>query len=151
MEQRIDRSCLPPNVSRAINTIYDYLPTSLLTEIRISKHDGSFCIPTSGISPSPPPDDVRAQQSVKRKIALLATKRSITRYRNIRKSPEEVEQALKAAMQTKAVPETTQRHLTYEELYNNARNAQNNEAIPAWHMLGKKLRSDEDPRLSLRV
>src|SRR5438270_9716251 len=54
-------------------------------------------------------------------------------------------------MQTKAVPETTQRYLTYEELYNNTRNAQNNEAILAWHMLGKKLHSDEDPRLSLRV
>src|SRR4051794_25582219 len=124
MKQRIDQSCLPSNVSRTIDIIYNYLPSSLLTKIRISKHDGSFCIPTSDILPSSPTDDVYAQQSIKCKIALLATKRSIVRHRNICKSPEEIEQALKATIQTKAVPETTQRHLTYKKLYNNACNAQ---------------------------
>ena len=54
-------------------------------------------------------------------------------------------------MQTKAISETTQRHLTYKELYNNAYNAQNNEAILTWHILGKKLHSNEDPKLFLRV
>ena len=39
----------------------------------------------------------------------------------------------------------------YEELYNNTHNAQNNEAILTQHILNKKLHSDEDPKLSLRV
>src|SRR5205807_7781427 len=30
-------------------------------------------------------------------------------------------------------------------------NAQNNKAILTWHILSKKLHSDEDPKLSLRV
>ena len=75
MEQRIDRSYLPRDVVQAIDTISEYLPSSLFTEIRISKQQGSFCIPTSGISPSPSPKDVRAQQSVARKISHLVIKR----------------------------------------------------------------------------
>ena len=39
----------------------------------------------------------------------------------------------------------------YEELYNNACNAQNNKAILTWYILSKKLHSNEDPKLFLRV
>src|SRR3954468_7557957 len=107
MEQRIDRSCLPRKVTQAIDTIYEYLPSSLLTEIRISKQRGSFCIPTSGTSPSPPPEDIRAQQSVARKIAHLANKRAAKlKNKNIRKSPEEIGQALQAAQRVRAIPKT---------------------------------------------
>src|SRR3954466_13659244 len=151
MERRIDRSCLPRDVLKAIDTIYEYLPSSLLTEIRISKQEGSFCIPTSGTSPSPPPDDIRAQRDVVRKIALLATKRRAASLKNSRKSPEEIGQALKAALRIKVVPETAQKPRTYEELYLDASNARNNEAIDSWHMVGKKLRCEEDPKVSLKA
>ena len=39
----------------------------------------------------------------------------------------------------------------YEELYNNAHNTQNNEAIPTQYILSKKLYSNKDPKLSVRV
>ena len=145
MEQRIDRSYLPRDVVQAIDTISEYLPSSLFTEIRISKQQGSFCIPTSGISPSPPPEDVRAQQSVARKISHLAVKRA-SKLKNSRKSPEEIGQALQAAQRIRAIPEIVQEPKTYEQLYIHASNARKNEAIYAWHLLGKKLRTDEDLR-----
>src|SRR3954451_18069590 len=149
MEQHIDHSCLPRDVIEAIDKIYEYLPNSLLTEIRISKQQGSFCIPTSGTSPSPPPEDVRAQQSVARKIAHLAVKRA--KVKNSRKSPEEIGQALQVTQRTRAIPETVQEPKTYEQLYIYASNVSKNEAIYAWHMLGKKLCTDEDPKKALKV
>src|SRR3954465_1513560 len=97
MERRIDRSCMPPKVLKAIETIYEYLPKSLLTEIRISKQDGSFCTPTSGTSPSPPPYDVRAQRSVRIRIK---------KGKIIYKSPKEIGEALKATKRTKVLSET---------------------------------------------
>jgi hypothetical protein len=145
MEQCIDRSCLPREVVQAIDTIYEYLQSSLLTEIRISKQQGSFCIPTSGTSPSPPPEDIRAQQSVARKVSHLANKRA-AKLKNSRKSPEEIGQALRAAQQVQVIPETLQEPKTYEQLYIHASNAPKKEAIYAWHMLSRKLRTDEDPR-----
>src|SRR4051812_49829326 len=98
MEQRIDRSCLPRDVAKAIDTIYEYLQSSLLTEIHISKQQGSFCILTSGTSPSLPPEDTHAQQSVARKVSHLAIKRA-AKLKNSRKSPEEIGQALQVAQQ----------------------------------------------------
>jgi hypothetical protein len=44
-----------------------------------------------------------------------------------------------------------QESTTYEQLYIHARNAHGNEATYAWHMLGKKLRNDEDPKKSLKL
>ena len=151
MEQRIDRSSIPPDILQAIDTIYEYLPSSLLTEIRITKQDGSFCTPTSGTSPSPPPDDVRARRSVERNIACLAAKRAAKKLKNIRKSPEEIRQALRIALQVKMMPETLQKLTTYEELYINASNANKNESTYAWHILGKKLRNDEDPKKTSKI
>ena len=150
MEQRIDRSCIPQDVLQAIDTIYEYLPSSLLTEIRITKQDGSFCTPTSGTSPSPPPDDVRAQRSVEKNIARFAAKRAAKRLNLAHKSPEEIRQALRTAMQVKVMPETLQKLTTYEELYINASNASKNKSTYAWHILGKKLRNDEDPKKTLK-
>src|SRR3954470_11016428 len=98
MERRIDCSCMLPKVLKAIETIYEYLPKSLLTEIRISKQDGSFCTPTSGTSPSPPPYDIRAQQSVQRNVRRLAVnsaKRASCKI--ISKSLEKIREALQAA------------------------------------------------------
>ena len=150
MEQRIDRSSIPPDILQAIDTIYEYLPSSLLTEIRITKQDGSFCTPTSGTSPSPPPDDVRARRSVERNIARFAAKRAAKKLKIIRKSPEEIRQALRIALQVKVKPEALQKLTTYEELYINASNANKNESTYAWHILGKKLRNDEDPKKPVR-
>src|SRR4051794_27064473 len=98
MEQRIDRSCLPRKVLDAIEMIYEYLPKSLLTEICISKQDGSFYIPTSRTSPSPPLYDVRVHQSVQRNVRWLAVKRGKRASRKITpKSLEEIGEALQAA------------------------------------------------------
>ena len=104
MEQCINYFCLPPKVVQAIDTIYKYLPSSLLTEIHISKQQGSFCILTSGTSPSPPPEDIRAQQSVTHKVSRLALKRA-AKLKNSRKSPEEIGQALRAAQQVQDEPQ----------------------------------------------
>lgn len=171
MEKRIDYDILPRDVKQAINTIYEYLPSSFLTEIRITKQHGSFCTPTSGISPSPPPDDVRAQQNVARKISRLAIKRAsrpknIPRIlknipqnvpenipknirKNVKKSLDDIGKALLAAQQIQVIPETVEEMpKTYEELYHIACNARKNDAIYAWHMLGRKLRTDEGPGIS---
>src|SRR5437588_7753988 len=145
MEQRIDCSCLPRKVVQAIDMIYEYLPSSLLMEICISKQQGSFCIPTSGTSPSSPPEDICAQQSVAHKVSRLALKRA-AKLKNSHKSPEEIEQALRAAQQVQVIPKTLQEPKTYEQLYIHASNAPQKEAIYAWHMLGRKLRTDEDSR-----
>src|SRR3954447_16738685 len=124
MEQRIDRSCVPRNVLDAIDVIYEYLPKSLLTEIRISKQDGSFCIPTSGTSPSPPPYDVRVYKSVQRNVRWLAVKRGKRASRKITpKSLEEIGEALQAAKRTEVLPETRREAKTYLELYIDASNA----------------------------
>src|SRR3954447_2534332 len=40
---------------------------------------------------------------------------------------------------------------TYEQLYIHASNASKNKAIYAWHMLGKKLHTDEDPKKALKA
>ena len=142
MEQRIDRSCVPRKVLDAIDAIYKYLPKSLLTEIRVSKQDGSFCTPTSGTSPSPPPYDVRAQRSVRIRIK---------KGKIIYKSPEEIGEALQAAKRTKILPETGEEPKTYQELYFNASNSNKGNATYTWHLLGKKLRGDEDLTKPLRV
>src|SRR3954464_7218774 len=105
MKCRIDRSCMPPKVLKAIEMIYEYLPKSLLTEIRISKQDESFCTLTSGTSPSPPPYDIRVQQSVQRNIrnSRLAVKRFKRASHKITpKSPKEIGEALQAAKRIKA-------------------------------------------------
>src|SRR4051812_39430556 len=109
MEYRIDCSCLPPKVLNAIETIYEYLPKSLLTEIRISKQDGSFCTPTSGTSPSPPPYNIHIQQSIQRNIqnSRLAVKRFKRASHKITpKSPEEIREALQATKRIKAILES---------------------------------------------
>ena len=149
--QRIDISCMPPKVLAAIETLSQYISSSLLTEIHITKQDGNFCIPTSGTSPSPPPDDVRAQQSVNRKIARITAKLAAKRTNRCRKSPEQIGQALRVVLQVKAVPETRKPMTTYKELYIFASNADKNESTYAWHMLGKKLREDEDSTQSLKI
>src|SRR5437588_7787678 len=145
MEQRIDCSCLPRKVVQAIDMIYEYLPSSLLMEICISKQQGSFCIPTSGTSPSSPPEDICAQQSVAHKVSRLALKRA-TKLKNSHKSPEEIGQALRAAQQVQVIPKTLQKSKTYEQLYIHVSNAPQKEAIYAWHMLDRKLCTDEDSR-----
>jgi hypothetical protein len=152
MEQRIDRSCLPRKVLHAIEIIYEYLPKSLLTEIRISKQDGSFCIPTSGTSPSPPPYDVRAQQSVQRNVRRLAVKSAKRASRKIiPKSLEEIGEALQAAKRSEVPPETVKEAGTYLELYIDASNADKANATYCWHMLGMQLRKDEDLTKSLKI
>jgi hypothetical protein len=154
MERRIDRSCMPPKVLKAIETIYEYLPKSLLTEIRISKQDGSFCTPTSGTSPSPPPYDIRAQQSVQRNIqrnSRLAVKVFKRASRKITpKSPEEIGEALQAAKRIKALPESEEVK-SYSELYIDASNAGKGNATYLWHILGMKLRNEEDPKKSIKI
>ena len=142
MEQCIDRSCVPRNVLDAIDVIYEYLPKSLLTEIRISKQDGSFCTPTSGTSPSPPPYDVRVQWSARIRIK---------KGKIIYKSPEEVGKALQAAMRARVLPETGEEPKTYQELYINASNSSKGNATYTWHLLGRKLRGDEDLTKPLRI
>src|SRR3954447_23808651 len=155
MERRIDRSCLPRNVLQAIDTIYEYLPSSLLTEIRISKQDGSFCTPTSGISPSPPPEDVRAKRSIPRKFAYpeafkrTSVKTIKTRRQHIPRSLDDIRKALEAAMRIAVLPETIQeKDQTFQTLYQIAFKARKNEAILAWHRLGMKLHSIEDSEIS---
>src|SRR4051812_42230407 len=143
MEQRIDRSCLPRDVLQAIDIIYEYLPSSLLTEIRISKQDESFCTATSGISPSPPPDDIRTKRSILYKFSH----RKI-RHKKKPKSLDDIRKALEAAKQTAVIPELIQKDRTYQKLYQTASKARKNEAILAWHRLGMKLRNNEDPEIS---
>src|SRR3954465_13241175 len=117
--------------------------------------DGSFCTPTSGISPSPPPEDVRAKRSVPRKFAYpeafkrTSVKTIKTRRKRIPKSLDDIRKALEAAMQTAVLPETIQeKDQTFQKLYQTASKARKNEAILAWHRLGMKLRSNEDPEIS---
>jgi hypothetical protein len=146
IKQRINHSSHPRDVLQAIETIYEYLPCSLFTEIRITKQNGTFCTPTSGTSPSPPPFDVRAQQSVMRKFSHLVTKRTTAsiknRCRSIPRSLDDIRNALRAAKQTAVILENQEKPKTYQELYQNVCKARKNEAICAWHMLGMKLRED---------
>src|SRR3954466_14598077 len=104
MEKHNECLNIPRNVLQAIDTIYEYLPKSLLTEICITKQDGTFCIPISSTSPSPPPDDVCAEQSVARKILRLTTKKKTAKLSQ--RSPEQVRQALKTAMQILVIPKS---------------------------------------------
>src|SRR3954463_6550711 len=99
--QYIDSSCMPPKVLAAIETLSEYISSSLLTELHITKQDGNFCIPTSGTSPSLPPDDVRAQRSVELKIVRIPAKLATKRANCSRKSPEQIGQALRAVLQVK--------------------------------------------------
>src|SRR4051812_19615158 len=142
MEQSIDCSCIPCKVLDAIDDIYEYLPKSLLTEIRISKQDESFCTLTSETSLSPPPYDVRVQRSVRIRIK---------KDKIIYKSPEEIGEALQAAKRTKVLPETGEEPKTYQELYFNASNSNKGNTTYTWYLLGKKLRGDEDLTKPLRV
>src|SRR4051812_43689290 len=108
---------MPPKVLVAIETLSEYISSSLFTELHITKQDGNFCIPISGTLPSPPPDDVHAQQSVKLKIARITAKLATKRANSSRKSPEQIGQALRAALRVKIIPEIRKPMTTYKELY----------------------------------
>ena len=97
-----------------------------------------------------PPKNIRAQQSIICKGSHLALKRA-AKLKNSRKSPEEIGQALRVAQQVQVIPKTLQKPKTYEQLYIHASNAPQKEAIYAWHMLGRKLYTDEDSRKAQRL